>query len=813
METLLLDLRYAWRLVRRNAGLSLAAVLSLALGIGANAAVFTFVKALLLPPLQVHEPERLAALFTRDSQTPGLFPVSYLNYRDYRARNQVFSDVLAHLPIPVTLGRAEAAERAVGEIVSGNYFDLLGVRPVLGRSFLPEEDLTPGSHPVAVISESLWRRRFGAAPSAIGAELVIDGTTFTVVGVAPGSFDGLTVGLSPDVWVPLMMHAQVLSSFSEHVHQRRGLTFGVVGRLRPGAELEQARAHLQGLSAELQQEYPEANRGRSLAVLPLASARLDPNERGGIVAASGLLLGVVAFVLLIACVNLANALLARALERRREIAVRMALGAGRRRLLRQLLTESLILALAGGLLGLVLSTWATRALWALRPAGPLTISLDLQPDLRVLGFTLLVALATGVLFGLAPALQATRADVLPALKDALPATGGGRRLALRQLVLVGQVAASLLLLAAAALFARSMQHATRIDAGFEARGLLAVSLDTGLYGYGDAKARVLFRELEARLGTLPGVTGVGLAQYAPLGGAQMRTLSFEGQSQADARGGSLLLTNAVSPGFLAAAGIPLLRGRGIEPGDAPGQPAVAVINATAAARYWPGADPLGREFRLGGAQTPVRVVGVARDSKYASLGEDARPHAYLALAQTSVPGVQLLVRTSGGTTLTTVRDAVQALDPGLPLFDAGPLSARLERALWLPRVGSALLGFFGLLGLVLTSVGLYGVAAHEVKRRTREVGIRLALGCARSQALGLLLRRGLALVAAGLALGLAASVALAPLVSGLVYGTREADWLPLLGALATLLVVAVAATGAPAWRLARLEPVRALRQE
>jgi predicted permease len=816
MNDLLRDLRYAWRMLLASPAFTLVAVLSLALGIGANVTIFTLVNAVFLQPLPVARPAELVSIYTTQPEYPGFIESSHLNLVDLEEDRKTFSGVAAFMPITVTLRGLrgeEPPERIAGDLVSADYFDVLGVRPALGRTFLPAEE-KPGAEPVVVLSHGFWRRRFGGDESLVGKSLTLNGQKFTVVGVAQEGFRGTSVLAVRDLWVPLgVRRAVVPPPVVDWFDGRVGLMLNAVGRLRPGVSFAQAEAATRTMARRLEQEYPEANEGRSFALVPFVKATISPNGRRVVVLVSAFLMTMVALVLALACANVANLLLFRALGRRREIAARLALGAGRGRVVRQLLTESLLLAFLGGAAGLLLAVWGRSVAWALRPPTMPDV-LDLSFDLRVLGFALGITVLTGVLFGLAPALQTSRPDVVTALKDAAAATPGRRRSLVLNLLVVGQIALSLVLLIGTGLFVRSFRQAQSLDPGFAAGELLVLSFNLGSEGYDEPRALGFLRQTLEEVSALPGVRSVALASNRPFGIGLGGSVYVMGRQSAVPDEGLGVQTDAVSPGYFQAAGIPLLSGRDFNSADGPDAPLVAIVNETLAERLWPGGDPLGQRLGFIGSEDFVEVVGIARDARYESLAAEPRPYLYFALPQSYGGETTLYVRTGDPAgVLDSVRRTVQALDPNLPLVGVRPVSEIVHQLLWAPRTGASLLAFFGLLGLVLAGIGAYGIMSYSVDQRRREIGIRMALGELRRDVMGRVLRRGLALVGLGLALGLAAALATTRLIGRVLYDVSAHD--PVTFAVAPLVLAAAAllAMLLPARRATAVDPVAVLRSE
>ena len=817
------DVRYGLRMLAKSPAFTAIAALSLALGIGANTAIFSLVNVILLRPIPVDDPARVASVFMQDQRNPGNLPLSHLNYKDLRAGNAVFTDMAAFAFAQVNWSAGAGSEQIPAQVVSGNYFSLLGVTPALGRGFVPDEDVRPT--PVAVISHAFWERSFGSDPAIVGRTVTLNRVPFTVVGVAPRGFSGTVLGGGPSVWVPMAMHDVAQPGFAWY-EQRRGLFLFAFGRLKPGATVEQASANLAAVFAQLEQAYPNDNKGRSAAAVPLLDARLNPQGQGGapIVRISILLMAVVGIVLLIACANIANLLLARAARRRREIAVRLALGAPRIRLVRQLLTESTLLSILGASLGLLLAQWLLGLLVGTDLPLPFPVDDNIPLDRRVLAFTGALAIGTGLLFGLAPALQASRADVVPVLKNETVAGGTARRglaaaLSLRQALVVVQIALSLMSLVAAALFIRSLRDSHAIDTGFQTRPVVVMDFDLGREGYTADRGQRFYEQLVERVESLAGVERASVAQNAPLGGGFLRSVFPEG-ADTTTRDRILVQVNSVSPGYLATLGVPLLRGRDFAPGDMEGAPKVVVVNETMAKRFWPNDDAIGKRFKFFGDDDFTTVVGVARDAKYNQVAEEPTPFIYQPIRQHYSPAGVLHIRTrlDAAAVIPAVRREVQQLDPTLSVFDIRTLEDQVAESLAPLRINVILLSTFGGLALLLACIGLYGVANYSVAQRTREIGVRMALGARPSSVLALVLGHGLMLVALGLGLGLAAALAVTWMQPGLfetllLPGASLRDPAAFASTSALLGVVALVASFVPAWRATRIDPLIALRTE
>jgi predicted permease len=817
------DIRYALRTIRRNPGFALAAVLTLALGIGANTTIFSLVSAVLLrPPAQVREPGRLVRVYTSDYSGPRYGASSYADYLDFRDDATGLAGLTAFAPSPLNFSAGAAASRVWGEEVSGNYFAVLGVAPALGRAFAPDGERTRRGEAEAVLSYALWQRAFGADSGIVGREVRVNGYPFTVIGVAPAHFNGSIRGVQADIWVPYaakgLLSPERTASEGDVGTRRGDRGMFIIGRLASGATLATAQSGFDVIARRLHDAYPRYwsdvhGESRVITLVSERESRVLPQLRGAVVGFFGLLMTVVGLMLLICCANVANLLLVRAAGRRREVSVRLALGAARGRLVRQLLTESAVISILGGAVGLLLARWATGLLMAFKPPLPVPVALDLSLDGRVLAFTVLLTVLTGLIAGAAPALRAARLDLVSALKGmASDSDRRRRRPALRSVLVVSQVATCVILLTMAGLLLRSLRAAQDVDVGFDPSGIAIFSTELGSQGYDEPRGRAFYSGLLSRVAALPSVRAASLAESTPLGlDYSRRGVSVEGYEPGpgeDMEFGA----NVVGPGYLGLMRIPLERGRDFTQGDRAGALPVAIVNQSFASRFWPGEDPIGKRIRIGDSLR--EVIGIARDTRNHSLDESPAPYFYLPFLQYYQPNMTLEVRTAGdpAAVIPVVRREIAALDGDLPVQD-GTLEDALGLSLLPQRAGAMLLGIFSVLGLVLASVGLYGVVAYAVAQRTRELGIRVALGAEPGNIYRVVLGHGVKLTSIGLVIGVVGALLLTRLARGLLFGVSATDPATLASVAVILAVVALLASFIPARRATRVDPLVALREE
>lgn len=817
MKKLVQDLRYALRMLWKSPGFTLVAVISLALGIGLNTTIFSLVNVLIIRPVPVvREPGRLMWLRA---------PISYPDYVDYRAQTQSFAGMAAITGTSeFSLARGGEPELIKGEYVTDNYFDVLGMGALVGRTFDKSEGQTP--QPVVVLSEHLWRTRFDSDATIVGRQISLNGLSFTVVGIAPASFIGTEVGLNRELWVPLSMQpvlnppdaSRAADPITNRFVERDSHWLAVFGRLKSGVSREQAGNELTNVARHVSETYNgkvNAETLRSVQLLRM-SGGMDPRDQEEALPLAGIVMAVVALVLLIACVNIASLLVSRAAGRRRETAIRQALGATRPRLVRQWLTESVVLGIAGGGVGLMLALWSNQLLISYLQTTPLA-ALDLGLDWRVLAYTLGISVATGIVFGLAPALQASRLDIVMALKSEDASRAGSRRSRLRAVFVTAQVTLSVVLLVGAGLFIRSLQRANTIDPGFRVDRALTVPINLGLLRYKEVEGQNFYRDLLTRVKAQPGVERASLVRFAQLGFSFAQFQVFpQGHVSGPTDEGFSTGYNVVGPNYFKTMETPLLRGRDFAESDRKGAPEVVVLNETLAAMLWPGEEALGKRVSVSGPEGPfLEVVGVARDGKYRSLGEVPHPYIYQPVLQSYDPKMTLVVRTTGEpqSVAPAVREQIRALDANLPVADVKTLRDQLDLSLFPSRVAAWTLGGFGVLALLLAGIGIYGVVSYSVAQRTREIGVRMALGAKERDVLGLVLGEGLFVIAVGIFLGLLLAFAATRVIAGFLYGVAATDPLTFAGVPLLLGLVALVASYVPAHRATKVDPLVALRAE
>lgn len=808
------DLRLAARTLAKRPLFTLVVVVTLGLSIGANSAIFSVVNAALFAPLGVRAPDELVNIYTVDSTGSRHGASSYPDFLDLRQQSPGLSGLIGYSGLMTTVTGDGAPEVLFGEMVTGNYFSMLGVPLALGRGFLPEEDATPGSPPVAVLGHGLWLRRFGGDSSVVGRTIVLNGHPFTVIGVAPSRFKGLLFrGLVADLWAPVMMMGQLRT---DHLSNRGERWLFVKGRLASGATVAQTAAVFTAIGSRLSEEYPATNRGRSFSVLPTEDVAVHPDGDRFVLPGAAVVLLLVGLVLLIAFTNLANLMLARAVDRRREIAVRIALGATRTQLVRQLASESLLLAGLGGLAGLALAGWFARGLIAFRPPIPVPISLAVGIDGRVVLFTVLASALACAVFGLAPALQAARASYTPALAGADPESTRRRRIRPSSVFLLPQLALSLVLLIVAGLFVRSIGNAGRVDPGFDLEHTATIALDLRLDGFTEPEAKAFYEDLARRVSTVAGIQGVTLTDRVPLDlyGSQAMTVSVPSLAGGAGEQRTVQFARA-DTGYFGTLGVPIVQGRKFTADEVMRNAPVVMVSSYTAGRFWPDANPLGRRIRLEDSGAMAEVIGVAGDTKVQTLGERPEAFVYRPFDGRHARLLRFIARGSGApdAMVEKMRRAVSAINPRVAIFEARTMSQQLDVMLFPYRMAAGVSSALGLFGLLLAAVGLYGVVAFGVARRTREFGIRMALGARAVDVIRLVVGESMRVVGAGLVLGLVLALAIARLLAGVLFGIAPGDPLTMIGIPILLALVTLAASVIPARRATRVNPSVALRQD
>jgi predicted permease len=817
MESIIKDIRYGIRSLAKRPGFVFVAVVTLALGIGANTAMFSLLNTVLLRPLPVDHPEQIVSVSVR-GKDDAMLAFSYPNYVDFRDRNQVLSGLLLYRFAPLSLSKDGNNQRIWSYEVSGNYFDTLGVRAVKGRTFSPEEDRTKLTHPVVVVSYSGWQRRFASDPDLVGKEILLNNHPFKVIGITPEEFRGTELIYTPDMFVPLSM-LEWVEPGSKWIDNRDSKNLFAVGRLKPGVGRSEAEASLNILAQQLAKEYPNVNEGQSIILIP--PGFIIPDLRNAVVSFAWVLMAAVVLVLFVACANLAGLLLARAMDRRKEIAIRLAMGANRWRLIRQLLTESIVLSVAGGVVGLLLALWLINLLLTFRPPLDFPLTVDISLDWRVMLFSFLISMMTGVVFGLAPALQSTRLALVPALKDTAAQGGGQSRNRLRGALVVVQLALSLVLLIGAGLVVGALQQLQTLNPGFNPNNAMTASMDVGLQGYDDAKGEQFYKQLVTRVEALPGVKSASVTTSIPLSlNYSSNSVYVEGQSSERGANVPIAMVASVGPRYFETMETPILAGREFTPEDKKDGTKTAIVNETFVRRLFPGLSSpgtaIGKRISFDSGTGPfVEVVGVARDGKYFNIAEEPRPFVWTPTTQNFWLNQTLVVRTAGdpGSVIGPVRSEVRALDPTLPLFDVKTMNEHMRLSLFPARVAASVLGLFGLVALILAVIGIYGVTSYSVSQRTREIGIRMALGANKREVLRLILASGAKLAFLGVVIGLVVATVLTRLATSLLFGITPAYTLTFVLISAVLTFAALLACYVPARRAAKTDPLVALRYE
>ena len=812
MATLLQDLKYGLRMLKRNPGFTVLAVVTLALGIGANSTIFSWINSTLLNPIPgaSHTSDLLSLARGGTTRNPVSF--SYLDYLDLRDRNHSFSGLIASDIRPMDLTGTGQPERIWSTLATANYFEVLGVRPILGRGFVPSEEEKPGGTPIVVISYRFWHSHFAGDRSVIGRTMDINHHPFNIVGVAPAAFQGCQTGLVSDLWIPMTMEQQVVPG-GDRLHHRSSDWLEVLGRLKPGVSLQQAHQEMNLLMQRIIEQYPDSHQGRNEVTLyPLWRAPHGANAYFYILLP--MLMAIAAVVLLLASANVANLLLVRSIARRREVAIRLSVGASRSRLVRQFLVESVLLALVGGGMAILLTGWTAGTFVRFIPPTNLPVALNVRLDRNVLLVTLAISMVTGIVFGVLPALRSSRLSPIVVLKEEAGAVSGGLQKArLARGLVVSQIALSLLLLVSAGLFIRGFRKAQQVDPGFNPNHVLVASLDLFPAGYTSAQGREFDRQLLTKLNLLPGVRSATLADWMPLGFVtDSETIQPEGY--VPQRQESMNIREAdVGPDYFHTLEIPLIAGRDFTARDTNDSQPVVIVNQAFADRYWPGQDAIGKRLKAEGEW--FTVVGITRTGTYDRFDETPQPFFYFPLFQNYSHNVIIHARVEGDALAFApeVERAVHELNADLPVFLVAPLNSAIELATTNQRIAATFVGAFGLLALILAAVGIYGVIAYTTRQRTHEIGVRIALGAERSDVFRMVLNQGLRLILTGLAIGLAASLALTRFLRGVLFGVATTDLATFASVAGLLCLVALAACLIPARRAATLEPTTALRYE
>jgi predicted permease len=813
------DLRHAFRGLRKNPGFAAVAILTLAFGVGVNASLFSLVSTFFLQPLRVRDPHQLVMVMQRGDLLNVPYGHSYPDYLDFRAATRTLSDLAAFMPTPAHLSvPGQTPERTWVEIVSPNYFALARVAPAHGRLLRPGEGETSGGAPVIVLSHRYWQRRFGGDVSIVGRQIVLNARPFTVLGIAPPEFTGLSWAMAVSGFVPAGAAGDLMEVGDQFLTNRAAHAFRMMGRLAPDVRWRDARAELEVIGKRIATDHPQEHKNSRPLVIPETRARPDPSLSDFMPIFAVVFSAMAGLVLFIACANVANLMLSRAFARQRDLVVRAALGARRSQLIRLQVVETLVLAIAAGVVGLLLAAWAGRLLAGFTPAGDIPVNQDHPWDWRIYAFTFLVSVVAGLATGIWPARRAARFDLAESLKEG-SATVSRSRHRLRNLLVIGQVTLSLVVLAGAGLFMHSLRKMQSTPLGFRTDGILMMSVDLGLQHYSDERGQRFLEELVSRVEGLPAVASATVAVHVPLHYGMQISEVATGEEVAGSKDGYLSTAyNIVGPKFFETTGAPLVRGRTLDQRDLAGTRKVAVVNETMARKLWPARDPIGRRFRFGRNGEWIEVVGLSRDGKYVMIGEEPRAYFYLPLSQHYRSPMTLMVRSASdtGALVRPVQDVLGRMDPDLPVFNVQSMEEHVRGSVFglMPmRLGVAMAGVQGLIGLFLAVMGLYAVVSFAVTRQTREIGLRMALGAQRRDAVRLVMREGMRLSLVGVAIGLVLALGLGVVLSAVLYGVARAEVGVFIGVTALLLIVSALACYLPARRATRVDPLTALRCE
>lgn len=835
METFINDARYGLRMLIKSPGFTGVAILTLALGIGVNTAIFSLLNQVLLNRLPVPNPEQLVVVSSPGAKqghvssdtNDGAESFSYPMYKDLRDHNEIFDGLIARFSVSLNITFQGQTEQASGELVSGNYFEVLGVKPAMGRIFEAGDDITPGAHPVAVLNHGFWTRRFAADSNILNQTMIINGQVMTIVGVAQSDFDGVQVGQVPDIFIPMTMKAQMTPNW-DGLSDRKDYWLNILGRLKPGSTREQSQAGLQPLYRSLLESEAKLQGGLSPQNLEQFLSRplmLEDGSQGRQIIQRDtmrslvIMMGMVALVLLITCANLASLLITRGVARQKEIAVRQAMGASRWRLIRQLVVESLVLSLAGGLLGLLVAAWTLAGLLQWVPQGEWLGSLSTELDQRMLIFNFSLSVLAGIFFGLIPALKSTRTNLSSALKDqGRNASAGTAHAGLRKGLVVAEIALTMVLLVAAGLFTRSLYNLRNLDMGMRTESLISFSIAPELNGYNSARSIELYGQLQESISSLPGVESASAAEIRVFADSSMGSnITVEGYTPSEDED-MHAFRNHLAPGYFATLGVPLVAGREFTRADTAKSQKVSIVSESFVRRFVGEANVIGRRMKFGAGNSPldIEIVGVVKDSKHANVREEASPFVYIPYTQRrSVGQMTFYVRTAQKpeTIATALRQEVARYDSSLPIVSLRTLSEQIDQSIFGDRLLTLLSSAFGLLATLLAIIGIYGVMSYNVTQRTQEIGIRMALGAQTGNVLRMIVGQGMRLVAVGVLIGLVAAFAVTRLMSSLLFGVEASDWTTFGLVAALLTIIAFAACYIPALRATRVDPMVALRYE